>query len=175
MTTRRLSVVGVMLLAVVCCEQRRPSDATPPPPAVAEPSSTAPLDRLAPGELAQSAQQVFGFPIPREMRLERAYPDAVHLVGEVEVAGIAEYVRKHADVGAPELIAQVLRFDRGRIRNQKDQRLYRFDISQRGRQVQLLISDVTPPPIQPGLTDEERWRLAGLKPDGTPLDISNLR
>ena len=28
----------------------------------------------------------------------------------------------------------------------------------------------TPPKVQPGLTDAERWRQAGLTPEGRPLD-----
>jgi hypothetical protein len=34
-----------------------------------------------------------------------------------------------------------------------------------------VIKDVTPPPPPPpGLSDAERWRAAGLTPDGRPLD-----
>jgi hypothetical protein len=38
-----------------------------------------------------------------------------------------------------------------------------------------VIKDVTPPPPPPpGLTDAERWRAAGLTPDGHPLDPKKL-
>jgi len=138
-------------------------------------SASVPLDRLRPGELAESAQQVFGFPIPRGMSIERAFPDAVHLVGEASVGELAEYVRRHARVGAPEVIPPRLCFDHARIASQGDEREYRFEISQIGRRVRLIVRDVTPAPTPPGLTDEQRWRQAGLKPDGTPLNISDLR
>jgi hypothetical protein len=32
----------------------------------------------------------------------------------------------------------------------------------------------SPPPPPPGLTDAERWRAAGLTPDGRPLDPKKL-
>jgi hypothetical protein len=134
-----------------------------------------PLDRLLPGELSTSSQLVFGFPVPSGMTIERTFPDEVHLAGEVTVSGLSDYIRKHAEVGAPELAGAILRFDHAHILNQDKTRQYRFEITQRGRLVRLLIMDMTPPPVQPGLSDEERWRQAGRKPNGEPLDISSLR
>ena len=41
---------------------------------------------------------------------------------------------------------------------------------------ELVIRDVTPRPKSPdGMTDADRWRQAGRKPDGTPSDPSELR
>ncbi len=37
-----------------------------------------------------------------------------------------------------------------------------------------MIKDITPPPLEPGLTDEERWKKAGLTPDGKPIDPKKL-
>jgi hypothetical protein len=170
------TAITIALLGIVACQHRDSTLAAKPGnSASASAPVQVPLDHLRPGELAESAQQVFGFPIPRGMSIERAFPDAAHLVGEVNVSELATYVSKHAQVGAPELTATLLRFDRARIPSQGEQRQYRFDISQHGRQVQLLVKDVTPAPTQPGLTEEERWRQAGLKPNGAPLDIADLR
>ena len=166
----------VAVLGVVACRHRDSTlEARPRSSTSASATVQVPLDRLRPGELAESAQQVFGFPIPRGMSIDRAFPDAVHLVGEVNVSELAGYVGKHARVTAPELTATLLRFDRARIPSQGEQRQYRFDISQNGRQVYMLVKDVTPAPMQPGLTEEERWRQAGLKPNGAPLDIAALQ
>jgi hypothetical protein len=50
-----------------------------------------------------------------------------------------------------------------------------MEITEANRLVKLLIQDVTPRPVEPNLSDEERWRQAGLKPNGAPLDVANLR
>jgi hypothetical protein len=34
----------------------------------------------------------------------------------------------------------------------------------------MTIRDVTPPPVEPGLSEEERWKKAGFAPDGKPID-----
>jgi hypothetical protein len=134
-----------------------------------------PLDRLSPGELAESSQLAFGFPVPKGMRIDRAFPDAVHLVGEVPAAELVSYVQKHAQVNGAELAGKMMHFDHVRIPSQKAPREYSFDVVQTGQKVQLIIKDVTPRQTEPGLSDEERWRQAGLKPNGEALDVSDLR
>lgn len=181
MTLRRASAnavgsIGLVLLALTACHRRNQDERQNTSASAAlVTSAPVPLDHLRPGELAESPQQVFGFPIPRGMSIDRVFPDAAHLFGEVNVGELAEYVRKHAQVSAPELVPPLLRFDHARIPGQGEQRQYRFDITQNGRRVQMVVKDVTPAPTPPGLTEQERWKQAGLKPDGSPLNISDLR
>jgi hypothetical protein len=134
-----------------------------------------PLDRLLKGELSESSALVFGFPVPNGMTVERVFPDAAHLVGEITVGGLLDYVRKHAKVGAPELTGSMMVFDPVSIPSQGERRRYRFEINSSGGRVRLLVRDTTPPPLQPGLSDEERWRQAGLKPNGEPINVTELR
>jgi hypothetical protein len=49
-----------------------------------------------------------------------------------------------------------------------------IEITDRSGQVELVVRDLTPPPIPQGLSDEERWKRAGLRPDGTPIDPSKV-
>ena len=35
--------------------------------------------------------------------------------------------------------------------------------------VEMVVRDRTPPPVEEGLTEEERWRQAGMTPDGKVL------
>lgn len=158
-----------------CHRAESSSQAKVQPSALALPSASIPVDRLAPGELAVSSELAFGWPIPTGMAIDRVYSDAVHLSGDVSVAGLLDYLRKHARVGTAELSGSMMRFDRVRIPQQGDERRYRFDIVQQGRQVQLVIRDVTPPPTPVGVSDDERWKQAGLKPNGQPLSMTNLR
>ncbi len=127
------------------------------------------VDRLLPGELAQSKLLVFGFPIPQGMTVERRFADSVHLVGSVSPSALAAYVRAHAVTGPAELIGRRKVFSKARIRGGDPNRLYNIEIDDSLGTQRLVVSDVTPPPLEPGLSEEERWRRAGYNPDGTPI------
>jgi hypothetical protein len=68
-------------------------------------------------------------------------------------------------------------FENVRIPVAGESRIFRIELFGRGQPTRLLIKDVTPsaPPAEPTLTDEERWRRAGMKPNGDPLDVTQLR
>jgi hypothetical protein len=130
------------------------------------------IDRLLPGELAQSKLLVFGFPIPQGMTVERRYSDSVHLVGSVPASALTTYVRAHAATGPAEIIGQRKVFSKVRIRGGDESRLYNIEIDDSGAARRLVVSDVTAPTLEPGLSDEERWKRAGYLPDGTPISSS---
>ncbi len=134
-----------------------------------------PVDRLLPGELGQSRLLVFGFPVPQGMNVERRYADSVHLVGAVSPTALTAYVRAHAATGPAELIGSRKVFSKVRIRGGDPNRLYDIEIDDSGAARKLIVSDVTPPPSEPGLSSEERWRRAGYNPDGTPIATAEPR
>ncbi len=133
------------------------------------------VDRLLPGELGQSKLLVFGFPIPQGMNVERRYADSVHLVGPISPTALTAYVRAHAATGPAELIGSRKVFSKIHIRGGDPSRLYNIEIDDSGAARRLIVTDVTPPPLEPGLSDEERWRRAGYNPDGTPIPSAEPR
>lgn len=172
----RFLAPGLLVVAMLGCQRERAVEKLRKSEPSAAAATATPVDRLLPGELSASSQLVFGLPIPNGMRIERAFPDAVHLVGEVTVPGLVEYLRKHARIGAPELTATMLLFERVKIPSQGENRLYEFQILQRGPELKLLVKDVTRPELpSPPMSDEERWKRAGRKPDGAPLNFADLR
>jgi hypothetical protein len=168
-----LSLVALLCLGSGCRNVERSTSMAQA--SASSPSAAAPLDRLAPGELAESSELAFGFPVPVGMSVERVFPDAIYLSGEVAVPGLLSYLRKHAQVSNAELDDSTVRFRSVRIPRNGLERQYGFDVVQQGRQVRLVIRDTTPAPLQPGLTEEERWKQAGLKPNGQPLSVTDLR
>ena len=130
---------------------------------------TTPMDRLLPGELAKSTLLVFGFPIPQGMTVQRRYADNVHLVGSVSLAALSAYVRAHVATGPAELIGSRKVFNKVHIRGGDLNRIYTIEIAELGSARELTVTDVTPPPLEPGLSEAERWRRAGYMPDGTPI------
>ncbi len=132
-------------------------------------STSTALDRLLPSELGKSSSLVFGFPIPPGMRVTGRYPDSVHLQGDVSTSGLKEYIEAHLATGPSELDGRRRTYRGARIRGGDPSRVYRVELVELRSDRQIIITDVTPKPIEPGLSNEERWRRAGFLPDGTPI------
>jgi len=109
------------------------------------------------------------------MNVERRYADSVHLVGTVSPTALTTYVRAHAATGPAELIGSRKIYRKVRIRGVDPSRLYDIEIDDSGAARWLIVSDVTPPPMEPGLSVEERWKRAGYNPDGTPIASAEPR
>jgi hypothetical protein len=134
-----------------------------------------PLDHLAPDELAAGKTEVYGFPVPRDMEVESRIADRAYLSGRVSPEALANYVREQVVVSHVEIGAARTVFPMARIKAGSKDRLFTLEVLPDGPRTRLVIKDVTPPPPPPpGLTDAERWRAAGLTPDGRPLDPQKL-
>jgi hypothetical protein len=156
------------------------SKSAPPAPLAAPSASAAPdpklVDRLAPGELEPGKSQVFGFEVPRNMDLKGAFLDVAYLEGPVTPEALANYVRERVEVDRVEIGAASTLFPRAHIKRGAPERIYDLVVAPgAGTLTQLVIRDITPRPKNPpGMTDAERWRQAGRKPDGTPLDSAEF-
>ena len=158
-------------LLPLCCALSSACDSSdevvyPPEGSGTAAASAKPVDRLEPGELAPGNTVVFGFRLPRDLTLERRFPDAAHAVGRVRPEHVANYVRQqvvvqHVEVGAGRTV-----FPRVRIKGGDAKKMYRIEVIADGAETKLVIRDVTPPPTVQGLTEAERWRQAGRTPDG---------
>ena len=137
--------------------------------------SAKPADRLGPGELAPGTVEVWGFRAPKQMRLDRRFPDAAHFVGAVPAEALANYVRERVEVERVEIGAARTVFPKVRVKGGNPDRVYQFDIVKDGTSSKLVLRDITPPPVEPGLSDEERWRRAGMTPDGKQIDPKKLQ
>ena len=163
---------SLALLGAGCQRKSEP----PAPVAKAFPSAK-PLDRLAPGELAQGPGEVFGFTVPSGMKVKGAFLEIAYLEGDVTPEAVANYVRERVDVEHVEIGAASTLFPRVHIKRGAPERIYDFEVSPGpGERTELVIRDVTPrAPNPPGMTDSDRWRQAGYTPDGKPLDPSQLK
>jgi hypothetical protein len=155
------------------CSSKRPA---PGPASSAAPTRPAvPLDHLAPDELAAGKTEVYGFPVPRDMEVESRIADRAYLSGRVSPEALANFVREQVVVSHVEIGAARTVFPMARIKAGPKDRLFTLEVLPDGPRTRLVIKDVTPPPPPPpGLTDAERWRAAGLTPDGRPLDPQKL-
>jgi hypothetical protein len=135
------------------------------------------LDRLAPGELPPGTETAFGLVLPRGLKLLGVFPGTAHAAGPLTIEDVSNYVRTRVDLRRVELGAAGTVFPSVHIAGGDPQKLFRIEINGVGRDTHVIIHDVTPKAPVPfeKITDEERWRRAGFKPDGTPLDPKKLR
>jgi hypothetical protein len=148
---------------------------TEPAPATSTARSAVPVDHLAPGELAPSEAEAFGFAVPVGMKIETKLPDRAYIRGDVSPEELANYVRTRVAASHVELGAASTLFPAVKIPGGPPERIFSFEVVSDRAGTRLIIRDVTPPPPSPpGLTSEERWRAAGMSPDGRPLDLKKL-
>ncbi|HKY37579.1 MAG TPA: hypothetical protein VJN18_16670 [Polyangiaceae bacterium] len=143
--------------------------------ASAQPSAL-PVDHLAEGELQPGKTEVFGFPVPVGMELESRFADRAYLhARRITPEELANYVRQHVTVSHVEIAAARTVFPNARINANTSGRVFALEVVPAGSGTRLIIKDATPPPPPPpGLSEAERWRAAGMSPDGRPLDMKKL-
>ena len=166
--SRQQLALAACLLCASCHGKSSGPSGTSGAPAV--PSAARPVDRLAPDELAAGNAEVWGFPVPRDMQVEHRYHEVTHIIGPVKPDALANYVRDRVVVSHVEIGAARTIFPNARIKGGASDRVYELDVIPEPGITRLVIRDMTPPKVEPGLTDEERWRQAGLTPQGRPLD-----
>lgn len=171
MRTRLLLVVGVCSSLGCRAEQQAPTAAV----SASAQAAPVPLDHLATDELAPGKAEVYGFAVPREMEVESRLVDRAYVSGRVSPEALANYVRQRVSVSHVEIGAARTVFPMARIKGGPSDRFFTLEVLPDGAKTRLVIKDTTPPPpAVPGLTDAERWRAAGLGPDGRPLDLKKL-
>lgn len=168
----RSSLLLSFAVAVSACSTE---SAKPLGPAGSASAKAKPLDRLAPGELVPGTAEAFGFIAPVQLRLERRFPDAAHFVGQASAEAVANYVRERVAVERVEVGAARTVFPKVVIKAGDPKKVYRVEVVRDGPITRLIIRDITVPPAPEGLSEEERWKRAGLRPDGTPLDPKKLQ
>ncbi len=168
-----MSAVALAALLALGCD----SDESVVGPGEALPAQSAkpPVDRLAPGELAPGRSEAFGLLLPRDVNVDARFPDAVHASGRVTPEALANYVRTRVEVAHVEIGAARTVFPRARIKGGDVARIYRIDIVPGVARTLLLVRDITPPPTVQGISEAERWRRAGMTPDGKPLNEKQLQ
>jgi len=130
-------------------------------------------DRLPAGELLEGEGEAFGFRFPKGMTFSRSRKSA-RAVGNVSFDALSDYVRARILVRHAELFGNKLTFPQVRIRGGQEG-IFTFTLISRGSEQTLLIQDETKPPATLGLTEAERWKQAGLRPDGKLVDPNAMQ
>ena len=157
----RLALALAFLVPVAGCRDEAP---VPMAPA----SASAPIDTTAPGELAEGSERAFGLPIPRDMRIKAKLDDTWYAEGALVLEDVATYVGARVEPARVDRGPNKTVFVDATLRSDENKRVEVEIARTRGR-VEMAVRDRTPPPVEEGLSVEERWRRAGMTPDGKVL------
>ncbi len=172
---KREAAVLLLLLPVWGCEDE--VEWSGPPPSEFErlraqkrdePRATSP-DRLPPGELLEGPDEVFGIAVPRGMVGHKKGPKIAEITGSADYDLLVDYIKARISVRHAEMLEDRLVFPNARILGSKD-RIYELTVRRLPRGSKVTILDVTKLPGTGGLSEEERWKRAGLKPGGGLID-----
>lgn len=135
----------------------------------------APRDHLADGELLEGTAKVFGLVLPRGVSIDSNLPPQVIASGDPKAADVANYVRSRVAMGTVTVGAASTMFIQVQVPANPGRLLsVRVEPRANGTGTLMTIRDITPPPVDPNLTEEQRWKQVGILPGGHIADPSHL-
>lgn len=168
----RLTVFGVAATIAIgggCKRSPPPEDRAPPP---------RPPDHLAPGEQPIGSEKAFALPLPRVSRVGSRYGGTIAIVSPLSPEEMANFVRIHVKGGNVVAGTTATEFHDVYVTDEPNRKLtidIRASRPLAGYKSEMTVRDTTPLPLDPKDTPEDRWRKAGFKPDGTPLDPKHVQ
>lgn len=156
-------------VAVAGCRTTTPA----PSPEDTAPAAPAAVDHLADGELLEGSERAFDVPLPRNLRVDGAFVDAVYASGPVPLHPLVQYFRARLRGGELREGEASATFDRAHAAG-KPGRSLNIHVITSTEGVRVEIRDLTPP-VLPELPNEAaRWQRVGLTPDGHLADPQHI-
>jgi hypothetical protein len=178
-----LTVVVGLVAAPLSCRGRDddtrvvevPHDRPQAPALLAADGAAAPHDHLAPGELIEGKEAVFGIALPLNFHVTAGFTDQAIAIGPSKAADVANYLRARVPAHSTTVGAASTLFEHVQSAAVPGRDLaIRVEPLPDGSGTRILVRDVTPPPTAPDIPEDERWREAGLDPQGRILDPTHL-
>jgi len=167
-TTGLVFVVGTLLACTSCKRDEKPP-----------PVETKPPDHLVVGEVVEGKDRAFGLPLPRMSRVASRAEATVNVFSPLSPEDLVNFVKARVKDGkvtpgsSSTLLLGVVPLEDPAKRLSIDVHAFRGnDTTVRS---EMIVRDMTPLPTEPGLTDEQRWKKAGLTPDGRIADPTHLQ
>jgi hypothetical protein len=158
----------LLCLFVTACGRRQES----PREILPVPIGTFRVDSVPEGELAEGAIDAFGLKLPRPMKLKAKLLDTIFATAGLSLERVSNYVRERVEAERIETGPKKTVFRGAKVEGTS--RVLHIEVIARSSNiVDLVVRDQTQKPAPQGLTEEERWRQAGLTPDGRVLPEHN--
>ncbi len=171
-----LLVFPVAIVAIgAMCTACKKDEVEIAPSAIAAADAQAPRDHLADGELLEGTTRVFGLLLPRGINVDSNLPPQIMASGDPKAADVANYVRTRVAMGSVKVGAASTMFVGVQVPANPGRELsVRVEPRANGTGTMMTIRDITPPPVDPTLTEEQRWKQVGILPGGKIADPSHL-
>jgi hypothetical protein len=167
-------LAGAAWVACVACEKGEAPTFTAPPAGEAG-ATPLPRDHLVAGELLEGSEQAFGLRLPRGTKLESVFPQQIVATCDAKATDVANYIRPRVSMGTVGVGAASTIFERVQVpANPGRELVIRVEGVSSGPGSRITVRDVTPPPVDPSLNEEQRWQQVGLTPGGRVLDKTHL-
>jgi hypothetical protein len=164
----RLRGIGAVVAALALALAGK---SKPPPPAPAP--AAPPAHHRATNEVVEGKEKAFALPLPFHAQVTGRFRDAITVRSALKPEELANFVRSRVKEGNVIAGGASTTFENVIVPAEPARRLSievrRTRLTGDARS-EMTIRDVTPPPVEPGLSEEERWKKAGFAPDGKPID-----
>ena len=167
---RLVALTALLTVGASACSSCKRQEATP--------SELKPPDHLAPAEVVEGKERAFGLPLPRGASVGSQFPTTVQVQTPLTPEELVNFVKARVKEGtvtpgtSGTQLFNVIPLAAPEKRLSIDVRPYRDGD---GKRSEMMVHDTTPPPTEPGLTDEQRWKKAGLTPSGLVVDPTKLQ
>jgi hypothetical protein len=170
-TSRSRRWTAALFCSALCtaCHKDEPKVEVAP---VAPADAAVPVDHLAPGELLEGTEKAYGLVLPRGVHVQSAFMNSVYAVGTPKMDDVANYVRARVRGGTGTRGAVGTVFD-DVTTPAEPARVLHIMVSRApaSEGCRIEVRDITPaPPVPIPTTDVERFRAAGLTPNGKFID-----
>lgn len=175
--SRRLFAYAAPALLLFLTGCARPTEAEveeAPPPSPPEAPAEVAADQLRPGELAEGEDEAFGLLLPRDMRVVRRFSESVVAMGSHPAESVANYVRERVHPATVEIGPRRTIFASSTVKGDSNGKILQIEVVRHPSKAEIIVTDKTPVPMEPGLTEAERWEKAGLSPSGKQLGLEEL-
>jgi hypothetical protein len=137
-----------------------------------------PTDSLAKGEAVEGPDKAYALPLPRLSKITWRGENAITVLSNLTHEDLVNFVRARVQSGDVTSGSGATQLRNVHVPSEP-KRILTIEIRpappMSGGRSQMTVSDTTPPPEDPKMTDEERWRKAGFTPQGKVLDPTKLQ
>ncbi len=161
-------VLAIAAMPLACSRDEPPHELFP---STLDSSS---VDTVPKGELAEGSDVAFGLKLPRDLRVEASFDDAISAVGTVPLEAVTNYVRARVETERVETGPVKTVFAEATLKSDPKRRVQVEIARVASGKVEVTVRERTPRPLsEPGLSEKERWRRAGIGPNGEALREAN--
>jgi hypothetical protein len=158
-----------LAMTLAGCENDPPEPPPPPAAALTATAKPSPVDHVDSNEIPEGTEKAFGLPIPRVMRVERRFSDAVHARGDVSLDVAASYVSARVVAAHVEKSPAKTVFSGATLKSDPSRTLS-VELVAYGDRTDLIVRDVTRPAGQSVVSPTDPWYKPGFDPKDRKAD-----